>query len=81
MEYRVKVIAASKKESVTLLRDGRYELRVDAPRSECRANERACALLAAHLAVPVDTVSIAKGHTQSTKLIRVKDDSRKGESV
>lgn len=72
MEYRVKVVANSKKESVTLLRDGRYELRVDAPRSEGRANERACEILAAQLGVTPEAVSVVRGHTQATKVLFVR---------
>ena len=73
MEIRAKVVVGGKDEAVTLLPDGRYELRVKAPRSEGRANERAKELLAAYFEVPVAWVSLRKGHTQSTKLFFVRE--------
>lgn len=72
MEYRVKVVASTKDECVTLLRDGRYEVRVNAPRKEGRANERATLLLAQHLGVRAEQVSVVRGHTQSTKVLFVR---------
>jgi uncharacterized protein YggU (UPF0235/DUF167 family) len=72
VEYRIKVIANAKKEGVTLLRDGRLSVSVDALRKEGRANERACALIAGYLHVPVAQVTLIKGHTQSTKVVRVR---------
>jgi uncharacterized protein YggU (UPF0235/DUF167 family) len=77
MEYRIKVVTSSKKESVTLLPDGRYEVRVNAPRKERRANERTCELLAMYFSVSPDAVSVIKGHAQPGKLIRVSDGNQK----
>jgi uncharacterized protein (TIGR00251 family) len=72
MEYRIKVIANSKKEGVTELSDGRLEVRVDAPRKEGRANERVCEIVADYLHVSADSVAITKGHDRSSKVIRIK---------
>jgi uncharacterized protein YggU (UPF0235/DUF167 family) len=77
MEYRIKVISSSKKESVTLLPDGRYEVRVNAPRKEGLANDRVREILALHFSVPLVAVSVIKGHTQPGKLVRVNDGKQK----
>ena len=71
MEYGVRVVANSKKESGTLLRYGRFEVRVNAPRKESRANKRATLLLLAHLGVSPERVSVIRWHTQSTKVVFV----------
>jgi uncharacterized protein YggU (UPF0235/DUF167 family) len=60
-----------------LLPDGRYEVRVNAPRKEGRANERTCELLAMYFSVSPDAVSVIKGHAQPGKLIRVSDGNQK----
>ena len=72
MEYRIKVIASSKDEGVTLLRDSRYEVPVNAPRKEGRANERATLLFAQHLKVSTERVSLVRGHAHSTKVLFVR---------
>ncbi len=72
MEYRVKV-SLGRNESVSLLRDGRFAITVDAPREEGRANDRARALLADHLGVPHREVRIVSGHTSTTKTFAVPD--------
>lgn len=73
MEYRVKVSPGKKKESVTVSRDGRLLVSVSAPREEGKANERMCALLAAHFGVAISAVTIRRGHTSSTKAVFVKE--------
>lgn len=73
MEYRAKVIVASKNDGVTLLADGRLEVGVDAPRKEGRANQRTCELVAAYLGVEVADVRVVRGQQQSTKVLHVKN--------
>lgn len=69
--YRIKVTTGIKKESVTVLSDGRLAVAVDAARKGGEANARACALVAAHFSVPIKNVRIVKGHTASTKTIAI----------
>lgn len=71
MEYRVKVIANTKKESVTVGRDGRLLVSVSAPRKEGKANERMRELLAEHFGVSPDAITLRRGHTSPTKTIFV----------
>lgn len=71
-EYRIKVLAEQKKESVTRAQDGRLLVSVKAKRVEGRANERARELVAEFLSVSVSDVDIVRGHNQPTKTIRVR---------
>lgn len=71
-EYRIKVLAEQKKESVVLARDGRLLVSVKAKRVEGRANERALLLIAEYLAIPVADISIIRGHNLPTKTICVR---------
>lgn len=68
-EIRIKVITASKRESVVSAKDGRLVVSVDAPKKDGRANMRARELLAEHFLVPVSAVSIVKGHQLPTKSV------------
>lgn len=61
-------------EQITVLRDGRLSVHVDTPRKDGRANVRVCELLARHLGVSVAQVSIVKGYTSASKVIRVMND-------
>lgn len=71
-EYRIKVLAEQKKESVTRAQDGRLLISVKAKRVEGRANERARELVAEFLSVSVSDVDIVRGHNLPTKTIRVR---------
>ncbi|OGZ18135.1 MAG: hypothetical protein A2494_00465 [Candidatus Lloydbacteria bacterium RIFOXYC12_FULL_46_25] len=73
MEYRIRVKAGEGKESVLLAHDGRLIVSVRAPREEGRANARACELLAEHFMVPVKSVSVVRGHQQSSKIVRISE--------
>ncbi|OGZ06492.1 MAG: hypothetical protein A3C93_05465 [Candidatus Lloydbacteria bacterium RIFCSPHIGHO2_02_FULL_54_17] len=73
MEYRVKVIVDTKKESVLLGRDGRFLVSVNASREGGKANERLRELLAERFAVPLSAVTIRRGHTSATKTVFVKE--------
>lgn len=73
MEYRIRVKPGEGKESVSLARDGRIIVSVRAPREEGRANARACELLAEYFMVPVNNVSVVRGHQQSSKIVRVSE--------
>lgn len=73
MEYRVKVTAGAKKESIMVAHDGRFLVSVSAPREEGRANERLRELLAEYFDVPYDAVTIRRGHTSPTKTVFVKE--------
>lgn len=51
-DIRIKIIPNSRKEFIEESKDGRLVVAVKAPRSEGKANERLCALLALHFSVP-----------------------------
>lgn len=73
MEIRVKTLTKVKKESVEQLKDGRYLVSVNADRKGGEANERVCLLISKHFGIDDKEVQIIKGHTSSTKTLRVKD--------
>lgn len=72
-EYRIKVIAEQKQEGVETLADGRLAVSVNAKREEGKANERAKIVLGKFLHTSVDAIVIVKGHTQSTKTVRIRE--------
>ncbi|HEY9585109.1 MAG TPA: DUF167 domain-containing protein [Candidatus Paceibacterota bacterium] len=74
MEYRVKVTASAKKESIEVGRDGRLIIHVSAPREGGRANERMRELLAEYFDVSFDAVIIRRGQTSPTKTVFVKEE-------
>ena len=71
MEIRVKVNPNKKKETVSVLTDGRYSIDVHADRKGGDANKRTIELLAEYFGVEEKQVSLISGHTRSTKCIRV----------
>lgn len=70
-EYRIKVITEQKHEGVTLAKDGRLIVAVNAKREQGAANVRALALLALFLGIPQKDISLVRGHTQATKTVRI----------
>jgi len=72
-EVRVKVKTNTKKEKVTELPDGRFEVSVRAKPEGGLANERVRELLAAHFQVPFERIHIVKGGTTPTKSVRMVD--------
>lgn len=73
--YRIKVTTEQKNEGVTTARDGRLLVSVRTKRAEGRANERAIFLLSKFLNAEEKNISIVRGHTSSTKTIRVQIES------
>jgi|GEM_PF-4798882 len=71
-EYRIKVIADQKHESVETAKDGRLFVSVKAKREEGKANVRAKQVLAKFLGIHEEDIVIIKGHTQATKTIRLR---------
>ncbi len=71
MEIRVKVIPNRKKELVTILPDGRFEVSVNADRKAGQANERLLELIAEHFGVERKSVVLKSGHTSGTKTVQV----------
>ena len=72
-EYRIKVIVEQKKEGVETQTDGRLSVSVNAKREEGKANERAKHVLGKFLGIDENTIVIVKGHTQSTKTVRIRE--------
>ena len=72
MTLRIKVIPRSKKIEVSgEMADGTLKVHVTAPPEKGKANERVCAVLAAHYKVPVQSVHIMAGHASPRKLVRI----------
>lgn len=71
MEVRVRVKTGTKKEGVTLLRDGRLEVVVREKPEAGKANERVVELVAEHFKVAGKSVRILRGQTTPTKLLSV----------
>lgn len=68
----VKVIPkSSKDEIVGLLEDGSVKLKVTAPPDKGKANSAVCELLASAFGVPKRNVTILRGETSHTKLVRI----------
>lgn len=70
-EVRIKVKTNMKREGVTALPDGRFEVAVRAKPEVGRANERIRELLAVHFGVSMGMVQIIKGSTTPTKTIKI----------
>lgn len=65
---KVKVHAGEKKNKLLQKAPDTFEIWVKAPASEGRANEAVRALLAAHLAVAENKLSLVKGATSPSKI-------------
>lgn len=61
----------SRRESVELLADGSYQVRVKAPPIEGRANEAVVNLLARCFSVQKSAITILKGATGKRKLVEI----------
>lgn len=72
MEIRVKILTNKKKEEIVKLKDGRYQISVDADRRQGKANERMIKLIANFFETSEDNIVIKSGHTSSTKVIGVR---------
>lgn len=71
MKITVQVKPNSKKESVELLADGTYVVRVNAPPAEGRANERVVELLALNLGVAKSSLQLIGGQKSKRKIFKV----------
>lgn len=71
MKIKVKVIASSKKASVSVLPDGSLKAKVDALPQKGKANRRLLEILAGYYDVPKSSVKIIHGHTAPVKLIEI----------
>lgn len=61
----------SRKESVEILTDGTYQVRVNASPIEGRANEAVIEALARYFSVPKSAVTILKGTTGKRKIVEI----------
>ncbi|MFH1352682.1 MAG: DUF167 domain-containing protein, partial [bacterium] len=66
-----KVIASSRKASVSVLPAGSLKVKVDAPPQKGKANRRLLEILAGYYGVPKTSVKIIHGHTSPVKLMEI----------
>ena len=71
MKITVNVKPNAKKESVTLMEDGSYVVRVNAPPNEGKANKRVIELLSESLKKPKSSFLLLSGHKGKKKIIEV----------
>ncbi len=71
MKITVVVKPNARQESVEIKDDGTYLIRVNAPPSEGRANERVIELLAKALGVPKSSISLISGHRGKKKVFLI----------
>jgi len=71
MKIKIKVIASSRKASVSVLPDGSLKVKVDAPPQKGKANRRLLEILAGYYGVPKTSVKIIHGHTSPVKLMEI----------
>lgn len=70
---KVKVRAGEKKNALTQKGPDAFEIRVKAPAEQGRANEAVRALLAKHLNIPENKLSLIKGATSPAKIFLLRD--------
>jgi len=73
MKIIVKVKPWAKVERVEELLPGSYQVYVNAPAQEGKANQRLVELLAAYFNVPKSSIEIISGQTARTKIITLPD--------
>ena len=71
MKITVAVKPNSRKESVEVLEDGSYLVRVNAPPTEGQANERVIELLAKALKRPKSSIELISGHRGKRKVFEI----------
>ena len=67
----VRLQPRAKRDEIAGARDGVLAVRVTAPPVEGRANEALCRLIARHVKVAPNRVSIVRGHAARNKLVEV----------
>lgn len=73
MHIKVQVRADAKNENVREMSRGKFEIAVREPAAQNRANERAMALMAQHLGLPVAKLRIITGHHRPSKLVLISE--------
>lgn len=71
MYVKVKVFAGVSKESVLLLGDNRYEIKIKEKAERNMANKRVVEIIAELYKVPVKKVKIFSGHHSPSKLLSI----------
>lgn len=71
MKIEVKVKTRSKIEKVVEVRAGFYEVAVNTPPIEGRANERVIELLAEHFKKPKSKIELVRGHKSKVKVFEI----------
>ena len=71
MKITVAVKPNSRKESVEVLEDGTYLVRVNAPPTEGQANERVIELLSKFLKTPKSSIELVSGHRGKRKVFQI----------
>ncbi len=68
---KTKVFANAAATQLVGWRDPVFEVRVQAPQRDGRADEKLCRFLAAFLEVPLASVSVETGHGRSLKTVKI----------
>jgi uncharacterized protein len=71
MEVKVTVVPNARSFNIEKISENEYKVRVDAPATEGRANERLIELLADYFGVPRYTVVVKRGFKSRRKLIEI----------
>ena len=68
---KVKVKTRAKKEGVIEIKNGEFEIRVNVPPNEGKANKRVIELLSRYLKVPKTKLLLSKGHKSTNKIFMI----------
>jgi uncharacterized protein (TIGR00251 family) len=71
MIIKITVVANAKTALVTKIAENEYRVKVDAPPSNGRANERLIEIIASYFDVPKSKISIKAGHKSKHKVLQV----------
>jgi uncharacterized protein YggU (UPF0235/DUF167 family) len=70
---KIKVKAGSKKNEIRKIKDDEYIIETKAERENGNANKSVLNILSKHLNIPVQKFHIIKGHTATSKIIKIFD--------
>lgn len=76
MIMSLKVIPNSRRADIEKLSESSYRIKVDAPATEGKANERLMEMLSECFNVPKSSIKIIKGHRNKNKLVEIKLNAR-----
>jgi uncharacterized protein (TIGR00251 family) len=73
MKISARVIPNSSRNSIAVLEDGTYKIKITTAPLDGKANVAVVKLLSKHLSIPQSRISILRGHTSKQKLIEIED--------